>query len=628
MAEAILCGVAQTIIENLGSATFEKFRPLWNITDDLESIKNTVSRIQAVLLDALEQQNRNHQASDWLEKLKDTFYDANDLLGEYKFHIELALQQEETIGNSAGKVRNFFRSIPLAFRNHKMRLRIIELRQKLIAMAEDRNNLHFNEGYVKPQESLNRETFPCLPNKEVIGRDDDKNAIIKLLLEPNNEENVSIIAIVGIGGLGKTKLAQHIYNDENVNTHFELKIWVCVINVFEVKAIAEKTNNTKLGEIGREIVGKCQGVPLAKESIGNALYLEKKDGWLKIKDKVQENVIEQRGGNTFPILRLSYDPLPSHIKGCFAYCSLFPKTYNIDKMTLIQPWMAHGLIQLSNNIEQLEDVANECIKHLLCRSFLYEASNNFYGLYKMHDLYHDLALSIAGPNFRFDYLDGKTHHVSFSSVSSFTKTLSLVKESYKVRTILFTHGGSFGTLDESTLSTLIESFPRLRALDIHKLNIKVMPNSVGKLVHLKYLDLSFNPIETLPDSITTLLNLQTLKLQECGNLEQLSRDITKLVSLRHLDNRGCYKLRLPQELRKMTGLQSLPLFIVGNNDGLGELNGLNNLRGTLRIKILVQLEDVNSQSEAKNLREKQHLKKLNLAWAHHEGHDEMLLDCL
>ena len=108
-------------------------------------------------------------------------------------------------------------------------------------MAEDRNNFHFNEGYVKPQVSLNRETFPCLPNKEVIGRDDDKNAIIKLLLEPNNE--VSVVAIVGIGGLGKTTLAQYIYNDEKVNTHFELKIWLCVTNVFEVKAIAEKVIN-------------------------------------------------------------------------------------------------------------------------------------------------------------------------------------------------------------------------------------------------------------------------------------------------------------------------------------------------------------------------------------------------
>ena len=107
------------------------------------------------------------------------------MLGEYKFHIELALQQEETSGNTAGKVRNFFRSIPLVFRNRKMSLKIIELRQNLIAMAQDRNNFHFKEGHVKPQVSLNRETIPCLPNKEVIGTDDDKNAIIMMRMYPS-----------------------------------------------------------------------------------------------------------------------------------------------------------------------------------------------------------------------------------------------------------------------------------------------------------------------------------------------------------------------------------------------------------------------------------------------------------
>ena len=196
-------------------------------------------------------------------------------------------------------------------------------------------------------------------------------------------------------------------------------------------------------------------------------------------------------------------------------------------------------------------------------------------------------------------MDGKTRHVSFSSGSSFTKTLSLVKASSKVCTILFTHGKSSGVMDESTLSELIESFPRLHALNIHGLNIKIMSNSIRKLIHLKYLDLSFNPIKTLPYSITALLNLQTLKLQECCNLEQLPRDITKLVHLKHLDNIGCSKLRLPRGLQKMTGLWSLPLFVVTNNGGLGKLKGLNNLRGRLMIQVSEQLEDATQNTRPK-----------------------------
>ena len=762
MGEAILSSLTGFIIENLGSAAFEQVGSLWNVKGHhLEQIRKTVSTIKAVLQDAAEEQNHNNQDTVWLEKLKEAVFDADDLLDESKYYTELALRRKETSGSITEKVRDLIISLfSVVLGRHKMSLEISKLSQELDAIAKDREKFHWKErSTVKRIVSPNGETLPWLPNNGVIGREDEKNQIINLLLEPNNEEKVLVVAIAGIAGIGKTTLAQCVYNDDRVDAQFELKLSICFSNVFEVTTFAEKLvngidkddsielrlkkrrkfnlevlmdqfhnmdplrklvnkiyqkkflvvlddlwnencknwndfksllmngakgsriiittrdnsvvnitradatcfleglsedhswsvfekfafekgqdpKNPTLVVYGREIVGKCQGVPLVLKSIGNVLYSKKPQEWSKIRDKVVKNVIEQ-GGNTFSILRLSYDNLPSYLKGCFAFFSLFPKDYKIDKMTVIQLWMAHGFIQFSNDTQQVEDVADEYFEDLLS-NFL-EKRITGYGVltYKMHDLYHDLALSIAGANCRLDYLDEKTRHVSFSSVSSFTKSLSLVKaSSSKVRTMLFTcgthsfyytYGMKTGAMDELTLSALIESFPRLHALDLHGLNIKIMPNSIGKLIHLRYLDFSSNPIETLPDSITTLLNLQTLKLHDCHNLEQLPRDITKLVSLRHLDDRGCFKLRLPQGLRKLTGLQSLPLFIVRNNGGLGELHGLNNLRGTLEIKILEQLEDTYSNCEAKNLREKQHLDKLKLLWAHQEGHDEKLLDSL
>uniref|UniRef100_A0A2N9I2Z6 Rx N-terminal domain-containing protein n=1 Tax=Fagus sylvatica TaxID=28930 RepID=A0A2N9I2Z6_FAGSY len=212
MAEGMLLAIAQKIIEDLGSWAFQEVGSLWDVEAELENIKNTLSTIQAVLQDAAEQQSHNHQVRDWLEKLKDAVYEADDLLSEF---LTEALRRGGTSENIAKK--------------------------KLNAIAEDRKKFHLKECHVEPHVSMDREeTHSFVPNENVLGREDDKKAIIKLLLDPNVEENVSVVPIVGIGGLGKTTLAQYVYNDDIVKKHFELKMWVCVSDPFEVKVVIEK----------------------------------------------------------------------------------------------------------------------------------------------------------------------------------------------------------------------------------------------------------------------------------------------------------------------------------------------------------------------------------------------------
>ncbi|XP_054817048.1 putative disease resistance RPP13-like protein 1 [Prosopis cineraria] len=124
-----------------------------------------------------------------------------------------------------------------------------------------------------------------------------------------------------------------------------------------------------LVEIGEDIVKKCGGLPLAIKSMGCLLRTESPRDWEKILKSDIWNLSED-DSNIIPSLRLSYHYLPSKQKRCFAYCSIFPKDYNIDRNVLIQLWMANGLLHASNQIrENLEEVGNEIFNALESRSF-------------------------------------------------------------------------------------------------------------------------------------------------------------------------------------------------------------------------------------------------------------------
>ena len=91
----------------------------------------------------------------------------------------------------------------------------------------------------------------------------------------------------------------------------------------------------------------------------------------------------------------------------------------------------------------------------------------------------------------------------------------------------------------------------------------MVPNSIEKLTFLKYLDLSRNNIKVLPNSITRLLNLQTLNLSYCYKLKELPGNIQNLFNLRNLELIGCYNLtHMPPGIGQLTSLQGLPFFIV------------------------------------------------------------------
>ncbi|XP_030443361.2 putative disease resistance protein RGA1 [Syzygium oleosum] len=340
-------------------------------------------------------------------------------------------------------------------------------------------------------------------------------------------------------------------------------------NLFRKMAFGDgvESSDPELEETGRDIVKKCAGVPLAIRTIGGLLYGKNKDEWRRYKVRQLPEIpeIDEVDDGIMQVLKFSYDRLPSCLKHCFAYCSLFPKDYVYNKEMMIHLWMAQGFIESLNGEDNLEDIADNYLSELLCRSFLDAARKEDDGevlTFKMHDLMHDLAQKVAGGeckivNFKGGDNDrGIRHALIISESFSEEKMVSLLKTS-KLRTFLCLEGESSIVNSPKVFS----GCKHCRALGLGNTDIPLPPSSFGKLKHLRFLNISANKsIQSLPDSITDLVSLQILELIKCDNLKTFPKNLRKLVNLRYLKISGCDSLSHLPPLSEVPSLRTLILW--------------------------------------------------------------------
>ncbi|XP_059450870.1 putative disease resistance protein RGA3 [Corylus avellana] len=251
---------------------------------------------------------------------------------------------------------------------------------------------------------------------------------------------------------------------------------------------------------------------------------------------------------------------------------------------LIQLWIAQGFLHSSYGNRHLEDIGREYFMGLLWRSFFQDVQRDIVGEIgkcKMHDLIHDLAQSVAGEECTILYPDrekvvGRTRHVAFNSSDSLLDIPPLLPKPNKMRTLLLhipilpgfddvlNLNNVVLELNKPVSNTLNSSFKCLRALNLSRTSVQKVPNSIGKLKHLRFLDLSRNEdIKLLPASITKLQNLQTLRLEFCRGLKELPEETRNLISLRHLGLEGCDSLngvRLSSWVSSLSNLTSLRIW--------------------------------------------------------------------
>ena len=214
----------------------------------VDKLKSNLLAIQSVLEDADRKQVKDKAVRDWLDKLKDVCYDIDDVLDEWSTEIlTWKMGDAEQYTDSLQKMRCSFQRSPCFCFNQVVQrrdiaLKIKEVSEKVNDIAKERAMFRF-ELYRATDEQQRRPTSTSFFDEysSVIGRDDEREAVVSKLLGESSQEarDVDVISLVGLGGIGKTTLAQLAFNDAEVTAHFEKKIWVRVSEPFDEVGIAK-----------------------------------------------------------------------------------------------------------------------------------------------------------------------------------------------------------------------------------------------------------------------------------------------------------------------------------------------------------------------------------------------------
>ncbi|GKV30499.1 hypothetical protein SLEP1_g39304 [Rubroshorea leprosula] len=352
-----------------------------------------------------------------------------------------------------------------------------------------------------------------------------------------------------------------------------------------------------LEEIGRKIANKCKGLPLALKTLGGLMRLKQNIiGWQSVLESQLWELEEAEEGLFHPLM-FSYFDLPPHLRQCFSYCAIFPKDYVIEKKMLIELWMAQGFLKGTQDMEMVgENNFNDLSMRFFFQDFEMDENGGIIKC-KMHDMVHDFAIFLTrgecltmGSSSSIQHSNGRTRH--FFWMMQTEKTTAIQTYIENLHTLLIESYGR-NPISHIELLKLFDKLKCLRILKCSDSRINKCPKQIGKLIHLRHLDLSKNrELKKLPKAVCDLYNLLILDISGCYGLKRLPHRMGNLINLLHLRNERIALNFMPKGLEKLTGLKTLNVFVVTHKGAaLSDLGNLNHLCGSLSIGGLGSVKD-------------------------------------
>lgn len=234
---AVLDALASYVSKLLTDMVKDEVGMLLGVSGEIENLESKMRSVKAFLADAERRCISDEHVQGWVGKLKSAMYDAADIMDLCQ--LEAMKRRQETLP------KHIFFCLQSPVFTHNIGRRIRKLNQNLDNIKKDAEVFSFvnltsyeDDRRVVPHHAT-RKTAPGIDRSAMVGEIDENTRLLVDMLvkeEKNNtigNSNIKVVALVGIGGIGKTTLAQMIFNNETIKDKFDIKIWLSINRDFD-----------------------------------------------------------------------------------------------------------------------------------------------------------------------------------------------------------------------------------------------------------------------------------------------------------------------------------------------------------------------------------------------------------
>ncbi|KAJ0974369.1 hypothetical protein J5N97_016334 [Dioscorea zingiberensis] len=283
----VVDAIAGKLAERLTDAVVGEAIKIMGVKEELERLQRRMKRIRRVLKDAETRSMQDEIIKGWIAELKDFMYDADDIIDRCMHEGTKILQEQEvhessTLFTVCGKLSPFSCVQSLRFR-HAIADDIKCLNDKLEEISKDKESFNLVSDKSIDANAISKSTeyghSSSLPESDVVGsgiRNNSRRLVESLISE--NEQKCLVFAIVGMGGIGKTTLAQLIYNDPKIKNNFLFKSWNCVSKLSDTELL-QKIIRDCHGDYGRSTTTTELQEKLTDTIYGKHFFLVLDDVW-------------------------------------------------------------------------------------------------------------------------------------------------------------------------------------------------------------------------------------------------------------------------------------------------------------------------------------------------------------